>query len=563
MFSRFLRSHKRKPRRRCRRKSVDTQLQQVENLEARTLLSNVTVELTPTQDGTLYENSQGAKANGAGSFLIVGPNANASRRAVVQFDISGTVPEGAVITEVRLTMHNSGGVENSRNVFLHPVTKPWSTGASDASGGEYSGANSGPGDVTWQHSLFADEFWSSPGGDFAGRSATTKVGSNGYYEWSSEGMIADVQQWLDAPESNNGWLLKSNESTKSVKRFGSSEHTRADRRPVLEITYEAPSFSGRIEGRKWFDRDVDGVKDHGEEWLDGWTIELYDVETGELIETQVTDSIDENESGAIDPQSEVGLYSFEVSPGTYEVREVLQPGWSQTYPGFSADFGKKDGQSASGGMTLYDDILHFDFDVDNPRNSGSLQLEFYVPNGRGKLRRVVNRPSQALQGEGRVVGSVKLTAREVGHLLKGKLSVGLVNSNDKLKARGPVVGSGSHIVTVSSDEVVTERNFGNYQPAEGPVRGGPFITTGNSSNGLSGDPSRQGIHFSTDATGAIVLVLAPQSIDPNLPSDHPDAEPISARQLAGILNYLGKRDAGVQAAIESLFGDKDPFELFG
>jgi hypothetical protein len=558
MFSRFLRLQKRKPRLRHRQQSIQIGLQLVEKLETRALLSSVTVNLSASQDGTLYENSSGAKANGAGSFLIVGPNATANRRSLIQFDIAGTVPEGAVITDVRLTMHSSGGIDNSRNVFLHPATTAWGTGGSDPAGGEYSGVNSGPGDVTWVHSTFSDELWSSPGGDFGSQSASTKVVGNGYYEWNSDGMIADVQQWLDEPESNNGWLLRSNESTKSVKRFASSENARADRRPVLEVSYEVPNFSGRIEGRKWFDGDVDGVKDGNENWLDGWTIEIYDLETGELVETTVTGSADSNENGTIDPASETGLYSFEVAPGTYEVREVLQPGWSQSFPGFSADIGKKDGQSASGGMTLYDNILHFDFDVDNPANSASLQLEFYVPNGKGGQRKVVNRPSQALRGEGRVVGSVTLTTREIAHLLKGNLSAALVNSNDKLKAIGSVQGSGSHIITVSSGEVVSDRNFGNYEPRGGPDRGGPQIITEDSSSS-----SQNGIHFSSNQDGETVLVFAPQSIDPALPADHPDAQPVSARQIAGILNFLAKRDSEVQSAIESLFGEDDPLELFG
>ncbi|MDP6542587.1 MAG: SdrD B-like domain-containing protein [Phycisphaerae bacterium] len=89
-----------------------------------------------------------------------------------------------------------------------------------------------------------------------------------------------------------------------------------------------------ISGQKFEDLDGDGVKDTGELGLDGWTIELVDPATGDVIETQVTASLDVDESGAIDPETEMGLYSFEdLIPGDYELREVLQDGWAQTYPG--------------------------------------------------------------------------------------------------------------------------------------------------------------------------------------------------------------------------------------
>ena len=557
MLSRFLRTLKRRPRRASKRVLAETAIEQTESLENRTLLSTVTVKLSPSQDGTLYETENGSKANGAGRFLIVGPNNNASRRALVEFNVADSIPEGAVIVDVKLTLHNSGGIQNSRNVFLHPVTTPWTTGGSDPEGGEFSGAGSEPGDTTWKHAFFAERLWDNPGGDFAGTSASTRVTTQGFYEWSSDNMIEDVQAWLDDPASNHGWLLRSNESTRSVKRFDSSEHPNSRRRPVLEVTYELPPATSTIEGRKWHDKDVDGRKDKNEEWLDGWTIEIYDVDTGELVDTAVTGSVDLNDDGVIDPETEVGVYSFTTTSGTYEIREVLQPDWSQSFPGFSADFSRSNGLGASGGMSLVGRKLHFDFDVDNP-TANSVSIDFFVPNGGGTTRRIANRPRQQQVGEGRVVGNVTLTSREVGHLINGRLTAALVNSKGRPRTEGPVRGTGSHIVTVSDGEVVASRNFGNYKHTEPPVPGIPVIDPDD-----PGAVSRRGVHFSIDdETGATVVVLAPQSIDPKLPEDHPDAQPVEARTIAGILNYLAKRDARIAGAVNDLFGEDDPLELF-
>ncbi|MEE8450566.1 MAG: beta-propeller fold lactonase family protein [Thermoguttaceae bacterium] len=88
-----------------------------------------------------------------------------------------------------------------------------------------------------------------------------------------------------------------------------------------------------ISGQKFEDLDVDGVHDAGELGLDDWTIELVDPATGTVIDTQVTVSVDLDENGTIDPETEAGLYSFDgLTPGSYEVREVVGEGYLQTCP---------------------------------------------------------------------------------------------------------------------------------------------------------------------------------------------------------------------------------------
>jgi len=87
-----------------------------------------------------------------------------------------------------------------------------------------------------------------------------------------------------------------------------------------------------IRGQKFEDLDGDGVHDPGEPGLDGWTIELLDAFTDQVVATTVTAGVDLDQSGDIDPETEAGLYSFTVAPGRYKIREVLKPGWIQTLP---------------------------------------------------------------------------------------------------------------------------------------------------------------------------------------------------------------------------------------
>lgn len=88
--------------------------------------------------------------------------------------------------------------------------------------------------------------------------------------------------------------------------------------------------NGSISGVKWEDFDADGEYDEdNEEVLDGWTIFLDLNDNGVL---------DENEPSRETGDEEEGFYSFEnLTPGAYVVREVLQAGWTQKFPGTDTD----------------------------------------------------------------------------------------------------------------------------------------------------------------------------------------------------------------------------------
>lgn len=82
--------------------------------------------------------------------------------------------------------------------------------------------------------------------------------------------------------------------------------------------------NGTISGYKWNDEDGDGRwATFVEPKLGGWTIQLKDGQ-GSVIQEQVT--------------GDDGTYSFgNVAPGTYQVCEVMQTNWAQTYPSESSE----------------------------------------------------------------------------------------------------------------------------------------------------------------------------------------------------------------------------------
>ena len=196
--------------------------------------------LTADKDNSLYEHPDGSQSNGSGDYLFVGRSNGLSQRALVFFDIAGSIPDGSTIESVSLTMNVSSSQAGTDNVSLHRLLADWGEGDS-VDGEEGRGATATRGDATWIHSFSSDTMWENPGGDFTSiASADLGVGGIGNYTWTSTpDMIGDVQGWLDDPSTNFGWILIGNESGgTTAKRFDSREHQSEANHPVLTIVFD-------------------------------------------------------------------------------------------------------------------------------------------------------------------------------------------------------------------------------------------------------------------------------------------------------------------------------------
>ncbi len=209
------------------------------------LAAQNSVSINPSQDNTLYEDAAGALSNGAGDYLFSGTTSTgAIRRALLEFDVSGNVPAGASIDSVFLQLYMSKTVAGNIDMQIFPVLDSWGEGTSNAPGEEGAGAPATTGDATWIHRFYDTVFWTDPGGDFSGTaSATASVNGTGFYDWGSTAqMVSDVQDWLDNPANNFGWLIKGQESVgQTAKRFDSRENPTAANRPLLTIYYSPAS----------------------------------------------------------------------------------------------------------------------------------------------------------------------------------------------------------------------------------------------------------------------------------------------------------------------------------
>lgn len=204
------------------------------------------VTIEPAKDNTLYEDVGGALSNGAGSGVFAGRNgAGLIRRGLVSFDVAAAVPAGSTITSVSLAVNVTQASGGATPINLHRATADWGEGTSNATtGGGGGGTASTTGDATWIHRSFNTQTWTTPGGDFSGTvSATASISGIATYSFaSSSQFVADVQQMLDSPSTNFGWVVRGEESVNNVsKRFDSRHVATAANRPRLVVDYSPPS----------------------------------------------------------------------------------------------------------------------------------------------------------------------------------------------------------------------------------------------------------------------------------------------------------------------------------
>src|SRR4051812_24542851 len=139
----------------------------IEHFESRNLLAQVT--LTPAADNSMFSESPGF-SDGIGQYLYSGDTFVGVRRALVKFDVSSAVPQGAHIDSVTLQLHvsrDSPGADS--NYEVHRVTANWGEGTSNSDafdkGGR--GTTATTNDATWHFRFFNTSTWTTDGGDFS------------------------------------------------------------------------------------------------------------------------------------------------------------------------------------------------------------------------------------------------------------------------------------------------------------------------------------------------------------------------------------------------------------
>ena len=216
-------------------------------------LSAATATLTPSKDNTLYGNGDENLSNGAGAYLFAGSSGEKRvLRGLIAFNLS-QIPAGSTVNSVRLAFAiNTPLAANANTVRLHRVLADWGEGTSVAGSGGGGGAPATNGEATWNARMFNTANWTAPGGDFSSTvSASQSVsGGSGTATFTSAGLVADVQAWVNNAAANFGWIMVAQDETGPAVRFSSREGTPA---PMLVIDFTAgpsggntaPAFTGQ------------------------------------------------------------------------------------------------------------------------------------------------------------------------------------------------------------------------------------------------------------------------------------------------------------------------------
>jgi len=206
------------------------------------------IQLVSSKDNTLIEGPN-AVSDGAGLHFFAGTTiASTIRRGLIAFDIAGNIPAGSTVQSARLQLHMSKTIGPEAVFELHQALANWGEGTTIGTRGEGGGAPATAGDATWLNTFWDDSgsppTWANPGGDFrADASASTSVAGVDFYTFAATNTLAaDVQFFLDNPQSNFGWVLIAQDETAIgyAKRFDTRENSNPSFRPLLTVEFTPP-----------------------------------------------------------------------------------------------------------------------------------------------------------------------------------------------------------------------------------------------------------------------------------------------------------------------------------
>lgn len=151
------------------------------------------------------------------------------QRAAVRFNLS-SIPQTATVISARLKLYLFNTHGTVRPYAAHRIidnpARDWAESA-----------------VTWNKFNTGSSQWTVPGGDFV--PTATDIQSAGQWlgvgYWVQWNVTSDVQTFVSTPNTNFGWMIKDHNEDATPQYyvwFASKEYADADKRPVLEITYQ-------------------------------------------------------------------------------------------------------------------------------------------------------------------------------------------------------------------------------------------------------------------------------------------------------------------------------------
>jgi hypothetical protein len=223
------------------------------------------ITIGASQDATLLGGTDATTNQSlADPGLFVGTDGQDNpKRSLIEFNVATAVPAGSTITGVSLQMTvgqvagsgggSGGGSGSAETISLFDESQAWGQPTNVAGATSFGGTGHGgapdPGDATWNYAFYNTTPWTIAGGDWSTSltdiADASVTGTLTSFTWSSANMVADVQNWLNNPTDNFGWIIKNaNETTATdFRAFWSAQGAAANNNPsiapALTITYTA------------------------------------------------------------------------------------------------------------------------------------------------------------------------------------------------------------------------------------------------------------------------------------------------------------------------------------
>jgi hypothetical protein len=193
----------------------------------------VSTNLLAVSDTYLRDELSSDDNFGNSEVVLVGVSLDATKHnhGLFRFSLFG-IPANATITGATLHLISTGGMTAPFNHGLHRLLKDWNES-----------------EATWNLRLLPSTGWGAGGGkaddDFL--SAPSAIAAIDIApttnDFSSSGMVADVQLWVSDPDTNFGWMVIAVDGQLgSGKILGSRESLAAQ--PYLTVDYTLPSAPG-------------------------------------------------------------------------------------------------------------------------------------------------------------------------------------------------------------------------------------------------------------------------------------------------------------------------------
>jgi hypothetical protein len=256
-------------------------------------------------------------------------------------------------------------------------------------------------------------------------------------------------------------------------------------------TYAVTLTSGQIEsgndfgnyqqatktGVKFDDLNANGVKDTNDPGLSGWTILAFaDNGDGVLSAAELA-------AGAVATSvtNGSGNYSLTLKPGTYVVEEVSQAGWTQSAPGNGGTYAVTltSGQIESGNnfgnyqQATKSGIKFDDLDGTGPGTTGpglsGWTILAFADNGDGMLTANEISAGAVATSVTNGSGNYSLTLKPGKYVVVEESQAGWTQSvptgTDRVIPSGTGLGDFGYAVTLTSGQIESNNNFGNFQQA--------------------------------------------------------------------------------------------------